>query len=218
MSTYDGIYNKQASTINGYDWWVARNDVGATEATANATIYFSTSHNRWVIEAPDVYWEANMTQHSIGKATDEHLNDGSDRRRFQGLSDYFGKNNWFQFSLNYPSAMVQVAIVCYDTLHPTLAPSIAPTTPAPTLAPTEICQSVKVTVMDAVETYNGIYNKQSSTINGYDWWVARNDVGATDATANATIYFSTSHNRWVIEAPDVYWEANTTHHSIWTRH
>ena len=41
--------------INGYDWWVARNDVGSTEATVNATIYFSTSHNRWVIEAPDVY-------------------------------------------------------------------------------------------------------------------------------------------------------------------
>ena len=101
-------------------------------------------------------------------------------------------------------------------MHPTFAPSVAPTTPAPTLAPTEICQSIKVTVSgtDAVATYNGIYNKQFTTINGYDWWVARNDVGATEATANATIYFSTSHDRWVIEAPDVYWEANMTQHSI----
>ena len=91
-----------------------------------------------------------------------------------------------------------------------------PTTPAPTLAPTELCVSitVHVTGTDAVSTYDGVYNKQSSTINGYDWWVARNDVGATEATSNATIYFSTSHNRWIIEAPDVYWEANTTHHSI----
>ena len=28
------------------------------------------------------------------------------------------------------------------------------------------------------------------------------------------MYFSTSHNRWVIEAPDVYWEANTTHYDV----
>ena len=138
------------------------------------------------------------------------------RRRFEGLNAYFGENNWFQFSMNYPSTMVTVTILCFDTRHPTYAPSIAPTTPAPTLAPTEMCTAVTVTVSGthAVKTYDGVYNKQSTTINGYDWWVARNDVGATDATANATIYFSASHNRWVIEAPDVYWEANITHHSI----
>ena len=45
----------------------------------------------------------------------------------------------------------------------------------------QICQSIKVTVSGtgSVATYNGVYNKQSSTINGYDWWVARNDVGVT---------------------------------------
>ena len=113
-----------------------------------------------------------MTQHSIGQADDAHLNDGSDRRRPHGISDYFGKNNWFQFSLNYPSTMVQITIICYDTLHPTFAPSVAPTTPAPTLAPTEICQSIKMTVSgtDAAVRYNGIYNRQTTTINGYDWW------------------------------------------------
>ena len=211
VTTYNGIYNRQSSTINGYDWWVARNDVGATEGTVNATIYFSTSHNRWVIEAPDIYWEANMTQHSVGQATDEHLNDGSDRRRFQGLSDYFGQNNWFQFSMNYVSTMITITIECFDTLHPTLAPSLAPTTPAPTLAPTELCQSIKITMSsanDGVTTYNGVYNRQGTQINGQDWFVARNDVGATEVTSNATLYFSTSHNRWVIEAPDVYWEAS----------
>ncbi len=70
VTQYSGVYNKQASTINGYDWWVSRNDVGGTDSTANATIYFSTSHNRWVLEVPDVYYEANITHHSIGHATD----------------------------------------------------------------------------------------------------------------------------------------------------
>ena len=68
--------------------------------------------------------------------------------------------------------MVSVDIECFDTKHPTLSPSVAPTTPAPTLAPTEICQAIDVAVAaGGVQTYNGIYNKQTSTINGYDWWV-----------------------------------------------
>ena len=133
---------------------------------------------------------------------------------------------WTQFSLNYPSTTVTVSISCFDTKHPTIAPSVAPTTAAPTLAPTEICDSVEVWIGDsnrdgvadspasAVTLYNGVYNKQASTINGYDWWVARNDVGGTESTTNATLYFSTSNDRWIIEAPDVYFEANTTHHAI----
>ena len=38
-------------------------DVGGKNAGTNSTLYFSTSHNRWVLEAPDVYWEANLTAH-----------------------------------------------------------------------------------------------------------------------------------------------------------
>jgi hypothetical protein len=147
------------------------------EATSNATLYFSSSHNRWVLEAPDIYFEANTTHHSIGQGTDDHNNAANDRRRPHGISEYFGKNKWFQFSLNYGSQMVDLAIVCFDTRQPTLAPSVSPTTPSPTMAPTEICEAITVTVSGGVTTYNGIYNKQSSTINGYDWWVARNDVG-----------------------------------------
>ncbi len=106
VKTYDGVYNKQPSTINGYDWFVARNDVGDTNFGTNATIYFSTSHDRWVIEAPDVYWEANQT-HYLHEGTaapgsdDEEVadfNNADDRRRFHGLSAFFGENNWFQFS------------------------------------------------------------------------------------------------------------------------
>ena len=117
---------------------------------------------------------AGTASHPIVKGTCRWYED--DRRRFAGLNEYFGTQNWNQISLNYPSSSVAVTMECFDTLHPTLAPSVAPTTPAPTLAPTEICESIKVTVSgtDAVATYNGIYNKQSSTINGYDWWVARN--------------------------------------------
>ena len=184
---------------------------------SNATVYFSTSHNRWVIEAEDVYFESNTTHHSIGQAQDLHMNDDNDRRRFQGLSAYFGRNSWFQFSLNYGSKMVDITITCFDTRHPTLSPSVSPTTPSPTLAPTQTCLVIEldVDITDGgLGTYNGMYNKQSTTINGYDWWVARDDVGGINANTGSTIYFSTSHNRWVIEAPDVYWEANITQHSI----
>ena len=41
-------------TGSAHSWFVARNDVGATETTTNATIYFSTSRNRWILEAPDI--------------------------------------------------------------------------------------------------------------------------------------------------------------------
>ena len=90
---------------------MSRNDVGATDATANATIYFSTSHNRWVIEGPDVYWEANVTHHSIGQVDDAHLNKENDRRRFQALDAYFGDNDWFQFSLNYLKVAIEVMVL-----------------------------------------------------------------------------------------------------------
>ena len=75
-----------------------------------------------------------------------------------------------------------------------------------------MCSTIEVivdpNVEGAVAHYNGVYNRQASTINGYDWWVARNDVFMTDAGTNATLYFSSAHERWVLEAPDVYWEAS----------
>ena len=66
-----------------------------------------------------------------------------------------------------------------------------------------MCTAIEITISGGgVQTYNGIYNRQSTTINGYDWWMARNDVGEIDANTGATMYFSTSHNRWIIEATD----------------
>ena len=55
----------------------------------------------------------------------------------------------------------------------------------------------------AVRNYNGVYRKQDSSINGRSWWVARNDIptqNSKPADESATIYFSASHSRWVLEA------------------
>ena len=74
--------------------------------------------------------------------------------------------------------MVTVAITCCDTRHPTMAPSEAPSesegpteepTHFPTIAPTEQCTSLKMDVQNShngITTYNGIFNKQLTTING----------------------------------------------------
>ena len=107
---YNGLYNKATGTINGMDWYVARDDVGGTAADTQTTLYYSTSHERWVIEAPDVYWEANQTQHSFGVEGTDYLNAGNDKRMPAGIQDYFGKNEqmWFQFSLDHGSTTVGI--------------------------------------------------------------------------------------------------------------
>ena len=43
------------------------------------------------------------------------------------------------------------------------------------LAPTRMCTAMKVS---GTGYYDGIYNRQESQINDFDWWQARNDVGA----------------------------------------
>ena len=157
VTDHNGIYLKQATTINGHDWWVAPE----TEAGSPA-MYFSTSYGRWVLEAPDVYWEASeipgdqwevsanakclpssngvlvtasdydqapqcaqldtyadchaaswtatdLSQVMSGDGTSHAMVNGGcmwvegDRRRFHGLSAYFGQQTWQQFSANYDS-------------------------------------------------------------------------------------------------------------------
>ena len=91
ITHYNGVYTKQLSKINGLNWWVARDDVGATAQATNTTLYYSTSHNRWILEAPDVYWEANQTSHSFTHDNPHrdlnNLNEANDQRRFQGLDE-----------------------------------------------------------------------------------------------------------------------------------
>ena len=73
---------------------------------------------------------------------------------------------------------------CFDTELPTQQPTQQPTeqpTQQPTLAPTELCTALELTVQDgsgdgattAVTTYNGIYMKQTTLVNGRDWWKQR---------------------------------------------
>ena len=52
---------------------------------------------------------------------------------------------------------------------------------------------------------DGIYVKQSSLVNGNDWWKHSTKSGE-DGTS---IYWSDVANRWIIEANDVTWEAPT---------
>ena len=63
----------------------------------------------------------------------------------------------------------------------------------------------------AVTKYNGIYKKQASLVNGKDWWKhLYNQPGHLDeAEGGTSIYWSDTAERWVIEAPDVIWEAPT---------
>ena len=49
---YNGIYNKQATLINGLSWYVARHDVPDLTPRSladRASLFFSNVHNRWVL-------------------------------------------------------------------------------------------------------------------------------------------------------------------------
>ena len=98
------------------------------------------------------------------------------------------------------------------------------------IAPTELCTALYLTVQDvpesgesdgeiaweeteatetntiAMSTYNGIYIKQSSLVNGRDWWRHRHDQPYPYADTNSTIYW-TDDGKWIIETPDVWLEA-----------
>ena len=252
VTDFNGIYSKQASLINGMDWWSIRDDQPTPGSDHSASIYWSDSTWRWVIESPEITWEA--PKHVFNALDDDS--------HFPGLQEFFGDSTnmnghiWEQLSVTTElSGPVSVTFACFDTTFPTQQPTdlpseqpsqqptqqpsqqpttlpssyptqqptqqpseqptITPTdepseqpTFAPTLAPTETCSALQVTVSaPGVTDYNGIYNKQDNQINGYNWWVARNDVSGIDADTGASLYFSTSHNRWVIEAPGVYFEA-----------
>ena len=77
----------------------------------------------------------------------------------------------------------------------------------------------------AVTKYNGIYMKQTTLVNGKDWWKQR----FTDAThleiigpahegrtstlienESASVYWSNSDDRWILEALDVSWKSPQT--------
>ena len=105
--TYNGVYVKQASQVNGFNWWkhsTASGDKGSS-------IYWSDVASRWVIEASDVSWEAPST------ATAFNVKD--DNRHFPGLQDYFGgaPSTWQQLSsITNRNGEVSVTFACQDTV------------------------------------------------------------------------------------------------------
>ena len=147
-------------------------------------------------------------------------------RHFPGLQVYFGDNShyWTQYldannAKGEEQGQVMVTIVCHDTHFPTQQPTDQPTeepteqpTQQPTLAPTELCTALKVTMVDPPESenaiamsfYNGIYTKQSSLVNGRDWWRSRSDQPHPYDDTNTTIYWNSNDEKWVIESPEVW--------------
>ena len=77
MTKYNGIYMKQKSLVNNMDWWKQRytDTTHLSHENVGASIYWSAIGERWVIEAPDVTWEAPGTPY----------NDLDDDRHFPGL-------------------------------------------------------------------------------------------------------------------------------------
>ena len=129
------------TVVNRNDWWRIRIDHPVTGTPENyedtgATLYWSDSAERWILEAPDVNWEAD----------DAWFNTLDDDRLPPGIQNHFGDKDtiWEQFSLvEEQNGPVKVKIVCRDSKHPTQQPTQQPTdqptqqmTPKPTEQPT----------------------------------------------------------------------------------
>ena len=80
VQIYNGVYDKQATLVNGRDLWQLRRDFPAKYAETGTTLYWSDSTERWVVEAPTVTWEA----------PNQAFNAAGDVRQFPGLQDYSG--------------------------------------------------------------------------------------------------------------------------------
>ena len=116
---------------------------------------------------------------------------------------------------NTDEKFVVISITCFDTRHPTGAPTKSPTfspTTSPTSAPTESCEALIITGSGLTD-YDGIYNKATGTINEYDWWQSRNDVGGVGQNLQVKLYYYTGvfGYRWRLEGPGYsFWAADDT--------
>ena len=99
-----------------------------------------------------------------------------------------------------------------------MAPTQEPTL-SPTKAPTELCTSLVLTISNAgnsvtdrgtaVTTYNGIYSKQSSTVNAKPWYRLRKGQPSPGDDHGSSLYWSDAVKRWMVEATDIKWTAPT---------
>ena len=69
LTTYNGIYVKQASLVNEMDWWKHSTKSG----DLGSSVYWSDSRKRWVIEASNVSWEAPTTTFNPLDSIGKHL-------------------------------------------------------------------------------------------------------------------------------------------------
>ena len=76
-----------------------------------ATLYFSSAHDRWVLEAPDVHFE---------------MTDASGDNRPSDAAFFSSDAEWTQLQLGQ-SMHVRMRVVCFDTSHPTQQPTDQPT-------------------------------------------------------------------------------------------
>ena len=136
VTKYNGTYRRQGNLISGQSWWKH----GTKDGDTGTIIYWSESHDRWVVEAPDVIWESS-------EATP---NSGNDERRFSGLQNYFGgqPSYWTQLSVSEEmNGRVEIGFECYDTGFPTQQPTDQPSQ-QPTDQPTQQPQSAVDSVVD----------------------------------------------------------------------
>ena len=213
--SYNGVYNKMTYTQTGSrdarTYWVARNDVGGViDSNLDAKLYYyeGVYGNRWALEGPTCTFFAP-------KPTNE------DKAKMpSGVSDYFGSGTWFRVTrhenvIEDYLQEVTLELVCSDTKFPTALPSKAPTehpSRAPTLHPTATCTTVRV----AGTIYNGLYRRQSNSINNHDWWKARNDVPTIGSGLNIRMFFYIRDEAqyWKIEGPNGSYLASADHKTI----
>ena len=65
----------------------------------------------------------------------------------------------------------------------------------------EICESI--TLVGTGVQYDGIYNRQPSLINGFDWWQGRDDIAGVGQNLRVKLYYYKGMNgrRWRLEGP-----------------
>ena len=111
------------------NWVFKKTLVNGKYARTGSSIYWSAPLDRWVIETPDVTFQATASTPY------------DDNRQPHGIQAYFGSSQWTQITLLADkNGSVTITIACSDTSHPTEEPTEQPTeepTEQPTEQPTE---------------------------------------------------------------------------------
>ena len=116
-TTHNGVYNKQATMIDGLSWYVARHDVPDLTPKSledRASLYYSNVHKRWTIEASTVTFE--MTD-EVTQPRDQSVPE---------LALTTIASDWTQLQQG-ASKHVTINIQCFGTAVPSEEPTGHPT-------------------------------------------------------------------------------------------